>query len=249
MPRSRPGGAPALTIVIPAYNEAERIAPTLEAYAEEFGQRAELLVVLNGCTDRTASVVAGVQQRYPEVIRLVDIPEPIGKGGAVKRGMLMAAGQAIGFVDADGATRPQEFRRLSEKLRQADGVIASRWLPGSEVYNRSSLLRRVASRTFRLITKTMFHLPYADTQCGAKIFRRKVIETVAAKLQITNMAFDVELLMRARAAGFRVIEEPTVWTDYRTVLSSPTKFVTTSLSVFRSLLLLQRLVRQEGLSL
>lgn len=240
------GARPELTIVIPAHNEQDRIRPTLESYLRYFGVRAELIVVLNGCTDGTMSVVTAVQRQYPR-LRVLDFPRPIGKGGAVKQGFLQARGRAIGFIDADGATTPEEFQRLVSTLQSAAGVIASRWIRGAKVFNRSSLLRRVASKGFVLITQLLFRLPYADTQCGAKIFRQPVIRAIASRLQLRTMAFDVELLLRARAAGFQVIEVPTVWTDHHTVLNRPGRLFSTSFAVLLSLFRLRQMARREHL--
>ncbi len=240
------GLPPELTIVIPAHNEQNRIRPTLESYLSYFGGRAELMVVLNGCTDGTLSVVTAVERKCPE-LRVLDFPRPIGKGGAVKEGFLHARGQTVGFVDADGATTPEEFQRLVSALQTADGVIASRWMRGAQVFNRTSWLRRLASRSLVLMTYLLFRLPYADTQCGAKVFRRPVIKTIASSLQLRTMAFDVELLLRARAAGFKVIEVPTIWTDHHTVLNRPWRFFSTSFGVLSSLLGLRRMAKREHL--
>lgn len=241
---------PDLTIVIPAHNEEHRIGPTLRDYLAYFNAATtELIVVLNGCTDRTAKVIARVKQRLGANLRVIDIPEAIGKGGAVKAGFLAATGQTVGFVDADGATTAEEFERIVRLIGDADGVIASRWLPGSQVYNRTSPLRKMTSLGFVIIAKMLFRLPYRDTQCGAKAFRRNVINAVAQKLTTRDMTFDVELLVRARAAGFSIREVPTIWTDQTssTVPSSPIKLARTSWRMLTSLVRLARLSRREHL--
>lgn len=246
----RPDDAPNLTIVLPAHNEEHRIGPTLRDYLAYFNDsQTEFIVVLNGCTDRTAKVVADVQRRMKRTVKVIDVADAIGKGGAVRAGFLAARGRLVGFVDADGATTAEEYERLVQALGTADGVIASRWLPQSRVYNRTSPLRKVTSLGFVVIAKSLFGLPYRDTQCGAKVFRRKVITSIASSLVTQDMAFDVELLVRARAAGFTVKEVPTIWTDQTssTVPSSPFKLARTSFRILRSLIHLARLSRRQHL--
>ncbi|MBI4089779.1 MAG: glycosyltransferase [Candidatus Kerfeldbacteria bacterium] len=240
---------PSLSIVIPAHNEARRIGPVLEQYATFFGRRAELLVVLNGCTDLTVDVVRQAQQRFPDTIVLIEVAEPIGKGGAIRRGFLQARGSSIGFVDADGSTAPAEFQRLLKLLDTADGVIGSRWMPGASVFNRTSRLRRVTSVGFVMVTKVLFHLPYHDTQCGAKWFRRAVITAINQRLHMHDMTFDVELLLLARAGGYRIREAPTVWTDQSSpvLVGTPWRLVRTSLAMLGSLLKLYARARREHL--
>ncbi|MBI4426497.1 MAG: glycosyltransferase [Candidatus Kerfeldbacteria bacterium] len=245
-----PAERPELTVVLPAHNEEHRIGPTLRDYLAYFNdQRTEFIVVLNGCTDRTAEVVTDVQRRLHRTVSVIDVAEAIGKGGAVRRGLLAARGTMVGFVDADGATTAEEFERLVRSIGNADGVIASRWLPTSRVYNRTSPLRKMTSLGYMAIAKLFFHLPYRDTQCGAKVFKRAVIDAVASKLVTRDMAFDLELLIRARAAGFVVQEVPTIWTDQSssTVPSAPIKLAVTSLRILKSLIRLARLTRREHL--
>lgn len=241
------GESPTLTIILPAYNEEHRIGPTLRDYLAYFeASSTEVIVVLNGCTDRTSSVVADVQKKMQRRIVVIDIREPIGKGGAIRRGFLAAHGKLVGFVDADGATTAEEFDRLLLAMGEADGVIASRWMRGARVYNRTSWIRKITSLGFIAIAKIMFHLPYRDTQCGAKIFKKKVITAVTQELMTKDMAFDVELLVRVRQHGFYIREVPTIWTDQSssTVPSSPLKLAKMSFRIFKSLLKLAQLIRQ-----
>ncbi len=231
---------PELSIVLPAHNEARRITPTLKAYADYVGDRGQIIVVVNGCTDDTLAVVQQLQLDYPRRIVVVNIPEAIGKGGAIRTGFANARGQVIGFVDADGATTVKDFDRLRRALDGHDGVIASRWMLGSRVYNRTSVLRRIASKAFVLLTRILFGLPYHDTQCGAKLFTAKLVTTVQPHLRHRDMTFDVELLVLARRFGFDVIEQPTVWTDYASAtFTSPTGFIRASLAMLLSLLKLK----------
>lgn len=233
-----PPESPRLSIVLPAHNEEHRIAPTLRAYAEHFQGAAELIVVVNGSTDQTAEVVDRIRSAFPEAIRSIVVVEAIGKGGAIQRGWREARGSVLGFVDADGATTPLEFDRLVGRLDGHDGVIASRWMRGATVYHRTSLLRKLASQGFIAVTHLLFRLPYHDTQCGAKLFRRSVVTRLLPHMRNRDMTFDVELLVLARRLGYDVIEVPTVWTDQSSsvLLGTPWRLMRTSFSMLKSLI-------------
>ncbi|HEY1977511.1 MAG TPA: glycosyltransferase [Candidatus Baltobacteraceae bacterium] len=202
---------PRFSIIIPAHNEQDRIESTLEQYARAFAD-SEIIVALNGCTDGTLAAVERVEARTLNV-RHVEIPETIGKGGAVRAGFMLARASVVGYVDADGATAAGEMRRLCESLETDDGVIASRWVPGAAIDRKQTLLRRAASRTFNLIVRVLFGLPYADTQCGAKVFSRSSLELAMRHVETSNLAFDVDLLFVMKALGLSVREEPTYWSD------------------------------------
>jgi len=205
-----------LSIVIPAHNEEKRLPPMLEAYAALFskkqGNEAELIVVPNFCDDRTAEVAREIADRYPQV-KVLDDPGRVGKGGAVMLGAEAAEGDLIGFVDADGATPPEAFYDLVEKISLDGCIIASRWMKGSTMSPKQPLSRRVASRCFNLMVRLLFGMRLKDTQCGAKLFRREVIEPVMKNLGVTSWAFDVDMLFQAKRLGASIRETPTVWCD------------------------------------
>ena len=144
-----------ILLLIPAYNEESRIAPVLEDYAlyfrEHHPDRFSLVVVLNGCTDNTLGVVEAASKKFPE-IRCVNIPEPIGKGGALIEGLKLAPeADLVGYVDADGATPPAAFNELVQKCTEPDCVIGSRWLADSVLHQAQTLRRRFASRAFHSV--------------------------------------------------------------------------------------------------
>ena len=193
-----------LSIIIPAHNEEQRLPPVLEAYAkffrEKMGVEAEILVVVNGSTDDTASVVERIAERHPS-IRVIDEPRSIGKGGAVILGVKHASGDYIGFVDADGATSPEEFYRLYHVTGSADGVIGSRWKRGAQVNIQQKGLRLLSSRLFNLLIRSVLGLRYVDTQCGAKIFCKKAWNKILSNIGITRFAFDVGRVVSSRFHG------------------------------------------------
>lgn len=227
-------------IVIPAFNEEHRIGPTLEKYARFFGSRAQLIVVLNGCTDNTLAVVQNMHTMYP-TITMINIPEPIGKGAAIVQGWQASSADVIGFVDADGSTSPEEFQKLFDALKGHDGVIASRFLPGARVVQRQSVIRTMMSHGFIMVTKPLFRLPYRDTQCGAKLFRHQVLVPLLPNLHETGMLFDLELLLALQRAGADIVEIPTTWVDQpgSASLGSHSKFFREGFRMLRGLLRLK----------
>ncbi len=208
---------PSLLLLIPAYNEERRIEPVLRDYAQFFGKnysgKFQLVVVLNGCTDNTLGVVQCIASEFP-AIRALEFKEPIGKGGALIEGLKLALhADLIGYVDADGATPPHAFLDLVKQIGAADCVIGSRWLPGAVIHQSQTGNRQFASRVFHFIVQLLFWMNIRDTQCGAKVMKREVVEKVHPTLRIADMAFDINLLYSIQRAGFRIQEVPTEWTD------------------------------------
>jgi glycosyltransferase involved in cell wall biosynthesis len=208
---------PSLLLLIPAYNEEQRIEPVLRDYAsyfqKNFSGKFQLVVVLNGCRDNTLGVVQKVAKDFPSISAL-EFKEPIGKGGALIEGLKLAPlADFIGYVDADGASPPHAFHDLMKHLDQADCVIGSRWLPGAVLHQAQTTIRRFTSRTFHLIVEILFLMNIKDTQCPCKVMKRSCIEKIHPQLRIADLAFDVNLIVSMRRAGFRVLEVPTEWTD------------------------------------
>ncbi len=205
-----------LSIVIPAHNEEHRLPPMLEAYAaffsDKYANEAELIVVPNFCDDCTVEVACDVASRYP-VVKVLGDPGFVGKGGAVMCGAEVAEGDLIGFVDADGATSPEAFDDLVQNISMDGCIIASRWMKGSTMTPKQPVSRRVASRCFNLMVRVLFGLKLIDTQCGAKLFRREVIQPVMRNLGVTCWAFDVDMLFQTKRLGASIREIPTVWHD------------------------------------
>ncbi len=208
---------PSLLLLIPAYNEERRIEPVLRDYArffqEHYHGKFQIVVVLNGCTDNTLAVVQHAASEFP-AISWLEFKEPIGKGGALIEGLRLAPlGDLIGYTDADGATPPHAFYELLKHVGEADCVIGSRWLPGAVIHQSQASDRRFASRAFHLIVQWLFWLNIHDTQCGAKVVKRQAVEKIHPYLRIADMAFDINLLVALKRAGFRILEVPTEWAD------------------------------------
>lgn len=210
-----------VSIIIPAYNEEKRIGKTLREYEKFFKNLKkqkkldfEILVVINNTKDHTEEIVKKYSKEYKE-IRYLNFKQ-IGKGFAITEGFknaLKRDNDLIGFVDADMATSPEHFYWLIRDLGKNDGAMASRGLKNSLV--KTSLKRKVNHKGFNFLVRSILFLPYKDTQCGAKIFRRKSIKSVLNELGMTQWAFDIDLLYRLKKKGFKIKEIPTVWEDKR----------------------------------
>ncbi len=208
---------PSLLLLIPAYNEENRLEPVLRDYAGYFQRHYtgnfQMVVVLNGCVDDTIGVVRRVAKEYPTISAL-EFPGPIGKGGALIEGLKLAPlGDLIGYVDADGATAPPAFHDLVRRMDGVDCAIGSRWLPGAVLHEAQSRKRRFASRLFHAVVEFFFWMGIRDTQCGAKVMRRAAVEHIHSSLRLADLAFDINLLYSLKRAGFKVVEVPTEWTD------------------------------------
>lgn len=206
-----------LLLLIPAYNEEQRIEPVLREYGayfrDHYSAEFHLVVVLNGCVDDTLGVVQKVAQDFP-FISALEFPAAIGKGGALIEGLKLASThELVGYVDADGATAPKDFHDLVKHCDRVDCVIGSRWMPGSVINQAQTGQRRFASRVFHLIVELLFWMGIRDTQCGAKVMKSAAIVAIHEKLRIADMAFDINLLYALKRANYKILEFPTVWTD------------------------------------
>jgi glycosyltransferase involved in cell wall biosynthesis len=199
---------PPCSLVIPAYNEEKRITALFDSIGLFDG---ELIVVCDG-TDTTADVVDRIAGKRKDLtIRCLRFDGRLGKGGGIIEGFRAATAPLVGYFDADGSAGIEEMKRLCERLSAYDGAIGSRWVPGSTLTVRQSILRRMESRVFNLLIRTLFGLDFHDTQCGAKVFKKSAIDAVLPHMVSRGFEFDAELLWRLKKAGFRVAEFPIEW--------------------------------------
>ncbi|GEM_PF-2497091 len=204
---------PRVSLIFPAHNEEAVIGRTLHEYLQFLDARVgtgayEVLVVLNGCSDRTWEVVEGVRADRPAVGWLL-LPQA-GKGAALRAGFLQAQGDWVGFVDADGQIPPEEFHRLLlvlERFPDVDGAIGSKYCETARA-SAASPLRSLTGHGFNAIVRLAFGLPFRDTQCGAKLFRRSALRGVLPQLRLNGWTFDVELLAHLHRRGCRIAEVP-----------------------------------------
>jgi dolichyl-phosphate beta-glucosyltransferase len=201
--------APALSVVVPALNEEDRLPRTLERIVAHLGRRREgyeLVVVDDGSRDRTAerAQAAGATVLRNETNR--------GKGYAVRRGMLAARGARRLMTDADLSTPIEELDRLSARMDEGhDVVIGSRALPGARIEVRQPWYRENMGRLFNLFVRALAVPGVTDTQCGFKLFSGAAARDVFSSARLDGFSFDVEVLFLARRKGYRVAEVPVVW--------------------------------------
>jgi len=202
--------------VIPAYNEEARLPATIERVAEFLAQgpwdATEILVVDDGSRDGTVRAVQEYQKKLPG-LRLLRNPGNRGKGYSVRHGMLEARGQWVLFSDADLSAPIEEMAKLMEAARRegAQVVIGSRALDRSLIGVHQTGFREWAGRIFNLCVRLIVRLPFADTQCGFKLFSAKAASEIFRRAQVDRWGFDPELLFIARKLGFKTVEVPVRW--------------------------------------
>jgi dolichyl-phosphate beta-glucosyltransferase len=205
---------PTYSIIIPAYNEGARIGNALNEVlrcVHERGWNSEILVIDDGSLDNTAEIVSEVAARNPEV-RLLKNPENRGKGYSVRHGMLSAAADIVMFTDADLSAPIEEAEHLFSALQDgADIAIGSRWLQRKRQVLKQPLYRQFFGRCFNAVTRLVMKLPFADTQCGFKAFRRPVAQAIFQLQRIERWGFDPEILFIALKRGYTVREVPVTW--------------------------------------
>ncbi|MGI4829751.1 MAG: dolichyl-phosphate beta-glucosyltransferase [Janthinobacterium lividum] len=205
---------PRLSIIIPAYNESARIERALEvvlACLQERDWDAEVLVVNDGSTDGTAEIVQRWTKTHPELF-LIENGKNRGKGYSVRNGLLQATGEIVMFTDADLSSPIEEAERLIEAIDAgADVAIGSRWLDRQKQTKHQPLYRRFFGRCYNWLTRVMMGLPYKDTQCGFKAFRREAAQAIFRLQTIERWGFDPEILFIAQKLGLHIIEVPVTW--------------------------------------
>jgi dolichyl-phosphate beta-glucosyltransferase len=208
---------PAFSLVIPAFNEADRIGKTLRecvGYLETTNPESELIVVNDGSTDATSQIVReAFVTSSPIATRLLEHFPNRGKGAAVRQGLL-AATKPIGlFSDADLSTPIDEAPKLIDPIAagELDVAFGSRALDRSLIGQRQPWRRDLGGRVFNLIVRLATGLPFWDTQCGFKAFGLDVFRPILETAKTDGFGFDVELLYRAREANLRMKEIPIRW--------------------------------------
>jgi dolichyl-phosphate beta-glucosyltransferase len=200
-----------LSVVIPAYNEAERLAPGLRKAADYLRSRGlsyELLVVDDGSRDATAQVA----ERFgADGVRVLRHERNRGKGGAVRTGVLATRGERVLLSDADFSTPIEELEKQERRLPEAPVVVGSRAVEGSNIRERQPLYRELMGKTFNRIIRILGVRGISDTQCGFKLLRGDVARSLCADLTIDGFAYDVELVWLAQRRGHRVAEVGVVW--------------------------------------
>jgi dolichyl-phosphate beta-glucosyltransferase len=207
---------PHLSIVIPAYNEEDRIGRTLTEtfdYLNRQNYSSEVIVVNDGSSDHTVEAVRKFESLVGGRLRLIENPGNRGKGYSVRNGMLKADGEIALFFDADLATPTSEIVKVVSPVADGryDVVFGSRALDRSLIGTHQSFFRETVGRTGNLIQFAFTGLSFKDTQCGFKAFRREAAQSVFRLQRIDGFGFDPEILFIAKKQGWRLLETPVRW--------------------------------------
>jgi glycosyltransferase involved in cell wall biosynthesis len=235
---------PFLSIVIPAYNEEDRIvralAPTLE-FLDRADYTSEIVVVSDGSKDRTLDAARDCGKNRKTPVRTLEYFPNRGKGHAVRYGMVRASGERILFMDADYAVPIEEIEKAHAGLdRGFDIALGSRAIAGARVNAAQSLPRRISARLYTLIQNLYLGLNHPDTQCGFKMFTKKAAQALFSQQKLNSVIFDAEILWLAKKQGFSVTEFPVAWTH---VADSRIQYD----SLKKSLFVFQELFKIRGL--
>jgi glycosyltransferase involved in cell wall biosynthesis len=207
------GAVPDLSIVVPSYNEELRLPATLTsiaAYIRSSNRPIEVIVVDDGSRDRTAAVAESFRKDIP-TLRVVSNGRNRGKGYSVRHGMLESRGRIVLFTDADLSAPIEEAEKLLPAMQDHDVAIGSRAVDRSLITVHESPFREFAGIVFNKIVRLILWLPFVDTQCGFKAFRREECRIIFEQQRIERFGFDPELLYLARHHGLRSIEIPVRW--------------------------------------
>lgn len=205
---------PELSVVVPTFDEEERILPTLGAIAShvsDLGLPWELIVTDDGSTDRTVALVRDLGWAN---LRVLETPRNTGKGAAVRRGMLAAEGRYVLFADADQSTPIEQLDALLAAVaRQGCDIAVGSRAGGGATEQGKSRARRWLSGVLRVLVQVVLRVGVRDTQCGFKLFRRSAARRLFAHQRLDGFAFDLEILHLAQRASLRVAEVPVEWID------------------------------------
>jgi len=238
-----------LSVIIPAYNEDDRIVRTIEntvSYLNRQNYESEIIVVSDGSTDNTKTVVeTGFHPKGRVSLRVLEYQPNRGKGYAVRYGMMRGSGDILMFMDADYAV-PIEYVEHGTALIQegADIAIGSRVLSDSEVIAHQNIFREISAKIYTLIQNRYLGISFKDTQCGFKLFKAVSAKTVFQDQKLHSVIFDPEILYLAKRHHLQVEEFPVQWhhvENSRIVYDNLDKM----LFIFKELFRIRRLHRRE----
>lgn len=225
-----------LSVIIPAYNEEERLLPTLSkiyAYLSTKDFPYEIIVVDDGSTDNTLQMVKNFASSDKHIVILTN-EQNSGKGFSVRKGMLSARGEYVFFTDADLSTPIEEIEKcLPYLINGYDVVIGSRSMPGSDILVHQPWYREKMGKIFNFMVNMVLLKGIIDTQCGFKGFKQEAVKTVFSRCKIDGFSFDVEALYLSRKYNFKTKEVPIRWENSTLSKVSPIKH---SLQMFKDLI-------------
>jgi dolichyl-phosphate beta-glucosyltransferase len=205
-----------ISVIIPAYNEELRIGKTLallEKYiktnTDDF-EIIEIIIVDDGSTDRTNNIVKSFSNTFPVPIKIIEIKPNMGKGHAVKVGVLSSNGYFVLIYDADASTLPEEINKLFALTNEADFVLGSRTIRGSSI--KISFHRKIIGILFHLFCSPL--LPgIKDASCGMKLIEKNCARKIFGEQKINRFAFDIEILWLAKKNNFKIKEVGIIWEE------------------------------------
>jgi len=205
-----------IAIIIPAFNEAERIVSTINRIGQFVKRKFrfyEIVIVSDGSTDDTNIIVASLCDSLPNV-KLIKQPVNIGKGASIKKGISATSADLILTCDADLSTPIEEFDKLDSWLQKGfDVVIGSRGLKGSEIVLRQQWFRERMGKIFNVFVQILVIRGIKDTQCGFKLFKGDVARKIYGKTRINRFSSDVEALFLSNKLGYSIKDVPIRWID------------------------------------
>jgi dolichyl-phosphate beta-glucosyltransferase len=203
-----------LSIVVPAFNERDRLARSLEVLSAHLARTAhrdaEVLVVDDGSTDGTADVVREWSARWPG-LQLIQLPSNQGKGAAVRAGILASHGDVVAFADADLSAPIEQLELLLSDLDDAGIAILSRALPGTRLERRQTRPRETMGKLYALLAQMLLIHGVPDAQCGLKAYRGALGRELFAQVKESGVLFDTEILVLAAQRGIRISQRPALW--------------------------------------
>ncbi|RJQ29583.1 glycosyltransferase family 2 protein [Candidatus Parcubacteria bacterium] len=227
---------PYLSIIIPAYNEAERLPATLvdiDKYLSTASYSSEILVINDGSKDNTAEIVTKMSAMVKN-LKLVDNKVNRGKGAVVRQGMLVAQGDIRLFTDADNSTSMNHLDKMLPYVKEGfDVVIGSRAVKGSKLDPPQPIYRQIPGKIGNFIIQTLLLWGIWDTQCGFKAFTARAAERIFERAKISGWGFDVEILSLAKKMGYRIKEVPIIWKNNPFSHLGPSAYLKTLIETFK----------------
>ena len=237
---------PLLSLIVPAYNEADRLPDTIQRiqkHSRSWKFPIEVIVVVEPSDDQTLALAENAVKSWID-LRVLTHHEKRGKGFAVRSGMLRARGDLIFFTDADLSTPLEDLDAglaLFAHDRSIDLIVGNRMHPDSRILQRQNVSRERMGKVFNRIVQTLTGLRIRDTQCGFKGFRNRAAKEIFGRQRIDGFSFDVEVLLLARAMGFVIAELPVHWTNSEASRVHP---VRDSMRMFFDVVRVRRLVKR-----
>lgn len=205
------------SIVIPAYNEKDRIISTIKSicdYLQSYKKSAEIIIVDDGSIDDTTKIVKEFSEKEKLHINVIKLEQNMGKGYAVKIGVINSVGKYILFMDADNSTKIEELEKFEQYKNSHSIIIGSRKIAGSNISNKQPFYRRFISKIGSNLSSVLIK-DVKDTQCGFKLFKNEIAKFIFEKQKINRFGFDLEILAIAQHYEFDILELPVNWSDDR----------------------------------